>query len=415
MPRQGRFPGLKRGRHRLPYWIAKQITRDTMGYPDNCVPLPPEADEETLSRLCHQHTARLREWVERKKAGAPPPPARTRYDGTVLSLSRLYQEHEDSPFHEVKRNTQRSYSDSLKIIENTVGSRIIRNLTTLDVRRWYRAWRAPKVEGERPRINRAHDAVSVFRMILRFGAALKHKECGELDRELAMLRFERGGAREQKMTSVQTIAFVRKVLEQGAAGIIPAERARSMAIGVAAQFDLLLRQKDVIGEWAPAEPGVTGAVYSGGEMWTGRFRWENVPGWLLRLKTSKTRSAIEFDLTKYSILFPLLDSVPLHERTGAIIKGEHGLPIRERSYRKWFRQIARAAGIPDDVWLMDSRAGGATEADEAGADLKAISDHLTHSKTSMTVRYIRNAGRTEEVAAARTRKREADGTGGSNA
>jgi hypothetical protein len=415
MPQRGQFPGLKRGRHKLPYWIAKQVMRDPMGYPDRCIPLPPEADEQELSRLCHYHTARLRAWIEAQKAGAPPPPTRARYDGTILSLSRLYQEHPDSPFRDVKMNTQKSYSDSLKIIEKDVGNRVIRNLTTLDVRRWHRNWKSPKEEGARPRITRAHDAVSTFRMILRFGAALKHKECGELDRELSMVRFERAGAREQQMTFAQAAVFVRKVLELGAAGTIPADRARSMAIGVAAQFDLLLRQKDVIGEWAPAKPDAPNALYVGDEMWTGRFRWDNLPGWRLRIRTSKTRSAIEFDLTNYSLLFPLLESVPLHERAGAIVKGEHGLPIRERSYRKWFRQIARAAGIPDDVWLMDSRAGGATEADEAGADLKAISDHLTHSKTAMTVRYIRNvSSRTKEVADARNRKREADGSGGSN-
>ena len=68
------------------------------------------------------------------------------------------------------------------------------------------------------------------------------------------------------------------------------------------------------------------------------------------------------------MLFPLLEAVPHVERTGAIVKGEYGLPIRERSYRKWFREIARAAGIPDEVWSMDSRAGAATEADAAGAD-----------------------------------------------
>jgi hypothetical protein len=32
-----------------------------------------------------------------------------------------------------------------------------------------------------------------------------------------------------------------------------------MAIGIAAQFDLLLRQKDVIGEWVPSQPDVAGA------------------------------------------------------------------------------------------------------------------------------------------------------------
>jgi hypothetical protein len=395
----------------LPYWIAANVVRDNLGYPDKCIPLPPNSDDEALAKLCQQHTARLRAWIEERRGGVEAPKAVRieRYDGTVSSLSRLYQQHPDSPFHEVKRNTRKTYTDSLLVIERSVGARIIRNVTTLDVRRWYRAWREPKTEGASPRISRAHDAVSMFRTILRFGAALRFKECGILDRELAMVRFERGGAREQQMTYAQTATFVRKALEMGASGALPADRARSMAIGVAAQFDLTLRQKDVIGEWGPALPNTPGAVYTGAEMWVGKFRWDNIPGWRLRLRTSKTRSAIEFDLTSYSLLYPLLEAVPLHERTGAIVPGEHGLPIRERSYRKWFRQIARAAGIPDEVWLMDTRAGGATEADEAGADLKAISDHLTHSKTSMTVRYIRNvSGRVKGVAEARNRKRVAD-------
>jgi hypothetical protein len=414
MSPRGAAPGLKRGRHRLPYWIASQVARDPMGFPDRCIPLPPDADDATLARLCCEHSARLQLWLAERRLEDKP--ALPRYDGTVMSLSRMYQQHPDSPFHDVKRNTRKTYSDSLKVIEQTVGARQIRNLTTLDVRRWYRAWKTPKTKGARERIDRAHDAVSMFRTVLRFGAALRFKECGELDRELAMIRFERGAAREQQMTYAQAAALVRKAFDMEVAGVLPPGRGRAMAIGVAAQFDLLLRQKDVIGEWAPAVPDVAGAFYWHDEMWTGRFRWDNLPGWKLRLKTSKTRSAIEFDLTNYSLLFPLLDTVPAAERIGAIVKGEHGLPIRERSYRKWFRQIARAAGLPDDVWLMDSRAGGATEADEAGADLKAISDHLTHSETRMTVRYIRNvAGRTKEVADARNRKRIAEMGGGDNA
>ena len=107
------------------------------------------------------------------------------------------------------------------------------------------------------------------------------------------------------------------------------------------------------------------------------------------------------------MLFPLLEAVPHVERTGAIVKGEYGLPIRERSYRKWFREIARAAGIPDEVWSMDSRAGAATEADAAGADLKSISDLLTHAEPRTTLRYIRSTKRVREVAKARARVREA--------
>jgi hypothetical protein len=146
-------------------------------------------------------------------------------------------------------------------------------------------------------------------------------------------------------------------------------------------------------------------------MWTGYFTWENIPGWRWRMKTSKSkyRAAAEFDLTSYGLLFPLLEAVPHEERQGAIAKGEGGLPMRQRSYIKWFRQIARAAGIPDQVWSMDARAGGATEAEEAGAAFDAISDALTHSKKETTLRYIRRrTTRIASVAEARAAKRAAD-------
>ena len=69
MPPRGKTPGLKRGRHHLPYWIASQVRRDVMNFPDKCVPLPPDADMEALSRLCYEHCARLDDWIARQGAG----------------------------------------------------------------------------------------------------------------------------------------------------------------------------------------------------------------------------------------------------------------------------------------------------------------------------------------------------------
>jgi hypothetical protein len=104
------------------------------------------------------------------------------------------------------------------------------------------------------------------------------------------------------------------------------------------------------------------------------------------------------------------------ERVGAIVKGERGLPIRARSYGNWFRDIARPAGIPDGVWNMDSRAGGATEAHDAGAALAAIQDAMTHNKAETTVRYIRRRSKGNEIVAeargkAPWRKENDGGTG----
>jgi hypothetical protein len=59
---------------------------------------------------------------------------------------------------------------------------------------------------------------------------------------------------------------------------------------------------------------------------------------------------------------------------------------------------------------MDSRAGGATEVDEAGAPATAIQANLTHSGGDMTRRYLRGDDEQKivEVAEARKRKRETD-------
>jgi hypothetical protein len=385
MPPRSDAPGLKYGHKGQPYWIAKQVVRNTLDYPDRCIRLPRDADPDTLSHLCREATADLFAWIA--KVHTEGDPQVTLYDGTVLSACRVYQEHPKSNFHKVKRNTRKSYTDSLKIIEATVGKRLIRNVTVLDVQYWYDQWRKPIEPQGKERIDRAHDAVCMFRTVSRFMAALRKPECKQLAEEMSLVKFERGGAREQEMTYEHAISFVRTALGLGCNGVIPEDRARSMAIGVATQFETLLRQKDVIGEWGPTTaqrkiPVGQATVTAGDQIWAGYFTWENIPGWRWRIKTSKSkyRAPAVFDLSIYPMLFPLLDSVPFEQRQGAIVKGDSGLPIRERSYRKWFRQIARAAGIPDDVWSMDSRAGGATEAEEAGAGLEAVQDNMTHSK-----------------------------------
>ena len=400
MPPRGKAPGLKRGRHNLPYWIATQVRRDLMGFHDRCIPLPADADPETLARLCREHSARLDAWIAEQRTG-PGVSSMPRYDGTVLSACRLYQQHTHSRFHKVKHNTRKSYTDSLKIIETTVGKRLIRNVTVLDVQHWYDEWRKPTIEDGPERIDRAHNTVCMVKTVLRFCATLRYRDCKLLADELGFVQFERGGAREEEMTFGHASIFIRKAIEMGQRGMIPADRAHSMAIGVAAQFELLLRQKDIIGDWGGQK----------GEKWTGYFTWENIPGWRWRMKTSKSkyRAAAEFDLQRYSMLFPLLEAVPHGQRVGPIVKDEAGRPIRDRAYRKWFRQIARAAGVPDAVWSMDSRAGGATEAEEAGAALDAIQGALTHSRKDTTLRYIRrNTAKIATVAEARSRKRAAD-------
>lgn len=425
MPPRGDRPGFKKGRYRpelgkhLPYWMAASVVRNPMGFPQPCIPLPPEASDNEIADLCREHTARLYAWIdEAKRNGGETGDPRLRYDGTFRSAVRIYQVHPSSPFHRVSHKTRtRAYLPYLRLLETSIGMHRVAKTTTIDVQHWYWVWRKPAAEGGPERIDRAHDAVAMLRTVLRFMAALRKPDCRLLAEELGLVKFERGGARVEEITYAQACAFTRGAIDLEARRVLPPQRGLMMAIGVAAQFELLLRQKDIIGEWIPAHPlprlakGAS-TLRRGDELWAGFFTWENIPGWRWRMKTSKSkyRAAADFDLTNYSLLFPLLDQVPLGERQGAVVKGEGGLPIRYRTYQKTFRRIARAAGIPDTVWSMDARAGGATEAYDAGADLGAIQGALTHDEAKTTGRYIRRrAAPFATVAAARKRGRALGG------
>lgn len=397
-----------------------------MGFPDPCIALPPEASDEEIERLCQEHTARLYRWIEKAKAEGPV--YVTRYDGTMGAACRIYQEHPDSPFHDVKANTRRTYTDSLKLIERTVGKRLVRNVSIHTCKSWYKKWREPLEPGGPERIDRAHNAISMVKTAIYFCSTLKpehrFKDCKSLAFDLEKTKFEKGGARSEEMTFAYARDFIRKAIELGQRGVVPLDRARCMAIGVAAQFELGLRQKDIIGERPKTQAdldkairhGAT-AINYGGQMWTGFFTWENIPGWIWRMRTSKSkyRAAAMFELQNYSLLYPLLEAVPHDQRVGAIVKGEHGFAVQERSYRKWFRAIARAANIPDTVWNMDTRAGAATEAEEAGVEREFIKDLLTHSRRQeeTTVRYIRQRSkRLAAIQEARERHRASGGDEG---
>src|SRR5262249_11094718 len=156
--------------------------------------------------------------------------------------------------------------------------------TVIDVRHWYAQWRRPAYDEGPERIDRAHDAVAMFRTVVRFMAAMRYPECKLLADELAKVQFEKGGAREQEMTYLQATAFVRIALELEQKRILPERRGLYMAIGIAAQFDLALRQKDIIGSYSPVQPapklpkGAT-TINLGKEIWSGFFTWQNIPGW----------------------------------------------------------------------------------------------------------------------------------------
>jgi hypothetical protein len=148
----------------------------------------------------------------------------------------------------------------------------------------------------------------------------------------------------------------------------------------------VLRQKDVIGEWIKTP---------GGEQWTSGLLWgEHVKSdWQLVKPTSKSNfsDVAEFDLRLMPMLMAELERVPATGRIGPVVLDERtGKPYRQREFARRFRAVARAAGVPDDVWSMDARAGAVTDARTKGASRADAMELATHTQEMTNRRYDRD-------------------------
>ena len=176
----------------------------------------------------------------------------------------------------------------------------------------------------------------------------------------------------------------------------------SLALGTAIQFETMMRQKDVIGEWEPL--GETdkslGIVLNGGR-WVNGLTWTDIPPSMVIVKdTTKTGATVVADLKLCPLVMKVLALIPADRRVGPLIIDEKsGRPYAEDGYAREWRIVARAAGIPDHVKNMDARAGAISEADEALAPLDEIRSTAGHSQSSTTLRYVRgSAGKSKHVA-----------------
>jgi hypothetical protein len=123
------------------------------------------------------------------------------------------------------------------------------------------------------------------------------------------------GTRPKKtgMTYDQAAAIVAEGLQRRT------RRRRSVALGVAAQFELTLRQVDVIGYWEKIDRTVgvdRGTIVDREQVWRPGLRFEDFAAGKLDLETSKTDTQVVFDVAVYPLFQQALAAVPEHKRHG---------------------------------------------------------------------------------------------------
>jgi hypothetical protein len=290
----------------------------------------------------------------------------------------------------------------LGVIEKAFGKRTLAGIKSGDFRRWYDEAAKPKKPGMPPRIRKAHGIISMFRRLCTYGVAAELPECARLAAILDASRFKQPGRRRVKLELHHVEAHIKTAIDEGRV---------SLALGEALQFETQLRQRDVIGEWAPISEGEErSGIVLNDHRWGNGLTWSDISADLLLVKeTTKTGAIVAHDLKLCPLVMSVLSLIPSGKRVGPIIIDENaGRPYAAHAYAREWRAIARKAGIPDSVWNMDARAGAISEGDDAGADLDLLRSAAGHSQASTTVRYIRGTiGKSRRVAELRQAHREA--------
>ncbi|CAN7460581.1 integrase [Mesorhizobium sp. LjNodule214] len=397
------FPGLKRKHNKdgtaREYWEARgDLAR--RGFRPSSIRLhytdTPEGREH-LSARCHLLQAQMLEWAARDSHAAPS------FDGSLTSLSRLFQTNEDSPYRSMKWNSRENVTKCLVIIENTVGSRHIGKLLGPDFKRWHRQWGEPKEPTEKepnppPRPWRAKHCMDSVRQLVSYGVTLGYDDCFRADTILSKIRFSTPPARKSVMTA-EHVEAIRKTAH--------AEGWPSIALATVLQFELTMRQKDVIGEWEPVRDAKGGILHRD-TRWTNGMVWSDIDAdMVLRKAHTKTGFEVEHDLKLHPMVLEEIALVPLEKRIGPMILAETtGEPYKHRKFTERWRKIADKAELPRNVWNMDARAGAITEAYSLGATETDVMKSAGHKNRQTSARYNRGTiEQTSRVAQLRMAKR----------
>jgi hypothetical protein len=354
---------------------------------------PVEEEAQFISEQCQALQAEMLAWHH----GGLPQPITT-YDGTWKALVGCYQHDKDSPYHKLRYATKMNYDWECDVIlkstivDETGASMIMGDALVADAkaRHFLRLHEQWTENGQK--IAKGHGLIGMVRTLTNFGATIL--ECPHCERVAGILhrqRYEMPKPRTERLTAEYATAIRAKAHECGHP---------SIALAQAIQFECILRQKDVIGEWVPiAEPGISD-VTNGKRKWLRGIRWEEVDqSMILRHITSKRQKPIEVDLRlapmvmeELSIAYGAGFTRADLPATGPIIIDENlRLPYVKFRFSKAWREIADACGVPKAVHNMDSRAGAISEATDAGVDLEYVRHAATHSNIAMTQRYSRGS------------------------
>jgi hypothetical protein len=265
-------------------------------------------------------------------------------DVSVSELLRIYREDKRSTYQTLRFKTRQHYDSMFKRLLEDCGPTNLADLNAIEITRLHEGWAA---DGK---IAMGHAMIATLRIIVNFGATtLENDECVRLSVILRNMRFASARSRTEHLTREQVLRFIEVAHEMNL---------DSVALAQAIQFGTPLGQKDVIGEWVPqSEEGDESDITDGDMKWLRGIRWSEIDKeWVLRHPASRDGETIEVRLAEAPLVMVEFNRRGKRRATGAVIVDyETGLPYRAWEFRRLWRMVADAAGIPKGVKNMDTR------------------------------------------------------------
>ncbi|MET3841005.1 hypothetical protein [Bradyrhizobium sp. OAE829] len=265
---------------------------------------------------------------------------------TLAELATIYRSDERSPYRALRFKVRDGYDSIINRILDECGHMCLTELNADGIQHLYDRW-----SDGGTKLATGHTMMTRLRGLFSFGTTtLDDPGCQRLSTIMSKMRFQNPVARTEQLTPFLVSSIRAKAHEMGKP---------SIALAQAIQYELMLAQKDTIGEWVPAsEPGESDIVVDGTK-WLHGIRWSQIDdNLILRHVTSFRQKSVEIDLKRAPMVMAELEMQfgGVLPKTGPIIRSEwNERPWSSAEFRRWWRKIADAAGVPKNIKNMDSR------------------------------------------------------------
>lgn len=342
------------------YWRPSKADLKA-GYAVTSVKL--DGDDLAIAAKCRELTRELLLWRQGQPKVQP---------GTWGWVIGRYKSDEFSDFNGVKENTREGYLFTLSRWEEAIGEVLVSETDYPRIKLWQRA-----MEQKGRSTSYIHRLFTMLRMIAKHGRKIAPKDFRDVCDILSTMRVKSPKPRTVSPTAEQVVAVIAKADAAGAS---------MFALGLSIQWWLSFRAVDVRGQWLGKGDR---------SRWADGLTWDmiDLEAGTIRKMASKTERhddrPMVLDLTPLPDLVARIEAIPADRRVGPVITGKDGKPFKERQYRNLWRRYARAAGVPDEVQLLDVRAGALNDGLISGADRTELQHAANHKDGKTTERYIR--------------------------